>query len=140
MRIGLLGGTFNPVHSGHLHIAEEVLGYCGLDQVWFIPSCRPPHKQLAGEVPFEHRLAMVGIALDGHPEFRVCDIEGVRGGTSYSVETLLQLHETFPQHEYYFIMGLDSFQEIGLWKGLPPTLRTGPCGGDGATRFFRLSA
>ena len=116
MRIGLLGGTFNPIHFGHLHIAEEVLSSCHLDQVWFIPTCKPPHKQLAAEVSFAHRLAMVDAALLTHPTFLSCDVEGQRGGISYSVETLQQLHTEYPEHEYFFIMGLDSFQEIGLWK------------------------
>ncbi len=119
MRIGLLGGTFNPIHFGHLHIAEEVLESCNLDQVWFIPTCQPPHKQLAGEVTFACRLAMVEAALAAYPKFFSCDIEGRRGGTSYSVETLQQLHVEWPQHEYFFIMGLDSFQEIGSWKDYP---------------------
>lgn len=119
MKIGILGGTFNPVHFGHLHIAEEVLVYCGLDQVWFMPTCQPPHKQLADEVSFRHRLAMVEAAVVDEPRFVACDLEGRRGGTSYSVETLEQLHRQHPDHQYYFIMGLDSFAEIGLWKNYP---------------------
>ncbi|RLB71479.1 MAG: nicotinate (nicotinamide) nucleotide adenylyltransferase [Deltaproteobacteria bacterium] len=116
MRIGLLGGTFNPIHFGHLHIAEEVAKSCHLAQVWFIPTCNPPHKQLAGEISFAHRLAMVEAALLDYPLFSSSAIEGQRGGTSYSVETLQQLTEEYPQHEFFFIMGLDSFQEIRLWK------------------------
>ncbi len=119
MRIGLLGGTFNPIHFGHLHIAEEVLNSCHLDQIWFIPTCQSPHKRLAVAISFVHRLAMVKVALSNYPEFYPCDIEGRRGGTSYSVDTLQQLHTEYPQHEYFFIMGLDSFQEIGLWKDYP---------------------
>ena len=119
MRIGILGGTFNPIHFGHLHIAEEVLKCCALDQVWFLPSCRPPHKQLVDEVPFADRLAMVEAAIKDHPRFFANDLEGRRGGTSYSVETLLQLRQEFPQHEFFFIMGLDSFQEISSWKNYP---------------------
>ena len=116
MRIGLLGGTFNPIHFGHLHIAEEVLRSCRLDQIWFVPTNNPPHKQLAAEISFFHRLAMVDVALSDYPQFFSCDIEGRRGGISYSVETLQQLHADYPEHEYFFIMGLDSFQEIGLWR------------------------
>lgn len=116
MRIGLLGGTFNPIHFGHLHIAEEVLVSCNLDQVWFVPTSKPPHKQLADEISFVHRLAMVEAALADYSLFYSCDVEGRRGGTSYSVETLQQLHVEYPQHEYFFIMGIDSFQEIGSWK------------------------
>jgi len=119
MRIGLLGGTFNPIHFGHLHIAEEVQNSCDLEQIWFIPTCKPPHKQLAAEVSFAHRLAMVEAALADYPSFYGNDIEGRRGGTSYSVDTLQQLSEIFPQNEYFFIMGLDSFQEIALWKNYP---------------------
>jgi len=116
MRIGLLGGTFNPIHLGHIHIAEEVLKSCHLDQVWFIPTCQPPHKVLADDVCFSQRLEMVNLVLADYPDFTSCDIEGLRGGTSYSVETLQQLHAQYPQHEFYFIMGIDSFQEIGSWK------------------------
>ncbi|MFK5925432.1 MAG: nicotinate-nucleotide adenylyltransferase [Desulfuromusa sp.] len=116
MRIGLLGGTFNPIHFGHLHIAEEVQKSCSLDQIWFIPTFQPPHKQLEAEVSFEHRLAMVEAALADYPLFISCDIEGRRGGSSYSIDTLQQLHSQYPQHEYFFIMGLDSFQEISTWK------------------------
>jgi len=90
-----------------------------LEQIWFVPTCKPPHKQLVAEVSFAHRLAMVEAALADYPSFYSNDIEGRRGGTSYSVDTLQQLSETYPQHEYFFIMGLDSFQEIAHWKDYP---------------------
>lgn len=116
MKIGILGGTFNPIHFGHLHIAEEVLSSCGLDQVWFIPTCQPPHKDLAEGVTFAQRLEMVEAAIAGDERFRACDLEGRRGGKSYSVTTLELLRQEYPEHEFYFIMGLDSFREIGSWK------------------------
>lgn len=119
MRIGILGGTFNPIHYGHLHIATEVKESCRLDQVWFIPTCRPPHKTLAEEVSFAHRLAMVKAAIADRSDFRACDIEGRRGGLSYSVETLEEIRCRRPEYELFFIMGLDSFQEIALWKNYP---------------------
>ncbi len=116
MRIGLLGGTFNPVHNGHLHIAEAVWRSCGLDQVWFVPAWQPPHKEVADEISYAHRLAMVTLALQDHPAFRPCDIEGQRGGTSFTVDTLCQLRHEYPEHEFFFIMGLDSFRELHLWR------------------------
>ena len=119
MRIGILGGTFNPIHFGHLHIAEEVQESCNLDQIWFLPTCRPPHKQLAADIPFARRLAMVEAALVDFPQFYANDLEGRRGGTSYSVETLEQLRLEYPQHQFFFIMGLDSFQDISSWKDYP---------------------
>ncbi|MBW6509121.1 MAG: nicotinate-nucleotide adenylyltransferase [Desulfuromonadales bacterium] len=115
MRIGLLGGTFNPIHNGHLHIAEEVRKSCQLDQVWFLPSWQPPHKEVAADVSFAQRLAMVEAALADRPDFVACDLEGQRGGISFSVETLIQLRRKYPRHEFFFIMGLDSFREISLW-------------------------
>ena len=116
MRIGILGGTFNPIHNGHLHIAGEVLKACALDRVWFMPACLPPHKDLADAVSFEHRLAMVEVAIEAYPQFAACDLEGRRGGRSYSVKTLEELRRLHPSDEFTFIMGLDSFAEIGLWK------------------------
>jgi len=142
VKIGILGGTFNPIHNGHLHIAEEVLDSCQLDQVWFIPTCQPPHKQLADEVDFSHRLAMVEAALADKPGFYASDLEGRRGGTSYSVETLEQLRREFPQNQFYFIMGLDSFQDIGCWKnyqklfGLANLVVTARPGFSGSLRDF----
>lgn len=138
MKIGILGGTFNPIHFGHLHIAAEVLNTCGLDQVWFIPTFQPPHKTVAEEVPFELRLDMVKAAISGEARFLACDMEGRRGGRSYSVTTLELLRRDHPEHEFFFIMGMDSFREIGLWKSYPRlfelahivvTARPG-CGGD----------
>lgn len=119
MRIGLLGGTFNPIHYGHLHIAEEVMGCCSLDQVWFVPASQPPHKRVAGDVSFDHRQAMVKAAVENDERFLACDIEGQRRGASYSVETLTQLHRQYPDDEFFFIMGLDSFQDISSWKDYP---------------------
>lgn len=116
MRIGILGGTFNPIHDGHLHIASEVLRACSLDQVWFMPACLPPHKGLADAVSFADRLAMVEAAIEPFPRFVTCDLEGRRGGRSFSVRTLEELRHLYPADEFTFIMGLDSFAEIGLWR------------------------
>lgn len=116
MQIGILGGTFNPIHNGHLLIAAEVCRVCKLDQVWFMPACEPPHKDLADAVPFAERLAMVELAIQSNPQFIVSDLEGQRGGRSYSIQTLEELRQRYPADDFTFIMGLDSFTEIGLWK------------------------
>ncbi|MCF6179530.1 MAG: nicotinate-nucleotide adenylyltransferase [Geopsychrobacter sp.] len=115
-RIGIFGGTFNPIHNGHLHIAIEVFGCGTLDEIWFMPACLPPHKNLAAQVSVVHRLAMVETAIEPYSEFVASDLEGRRGGRSYSVKTLQDLRRLHPTVEFTFIMGLDSFAEIGLWK------------------------
>ncbi len=116
MRIGILGGTFNPIHLAHLRIAEEVRDACALDQVLFIPAAQPPHKSVAEEVSFAHRLAMVELAVADNRHFRVSDLENRRPGKSYSVHTLEILHRESPGDEFFFIVGMDSFRDITSWK------------------------
>lgn len=115
MKLGLLGGTFNPIHLAHLRIAEAAREAAGLEQVLFIPAADPPHKPLADDVPFDTRCAMVRLAIADHPGFRVSDIEARRQGKSYTVETLTALRAERPEDELHFIVGSDSFLEIGLW-------------------------
>lgn len=115
VKIGLMGGTFNPIHLAHLRIAEEARELCGLDRVVFIPAADPPHKRLAGDVPFLQRCDMVRRAIAGNPAFQLSDIEGQRGGKSYSVDTIDAFRRLYPQDRLYFIVGSDSFLEIGLW-------------------------
>lgn len=115
MKLGLLGGTFNPIHLAHLRIAEEAREAAGLDQVLFIPAADPPHKPLAGDVSFELRAAMVQLAIAANPAFGVSDIEARRGGKSYTVDTLAALRIEQPDDQLYFIIGSDSFLELGLW-------------------------
>jgi nicotinate-nucleotide adenylyltransferase len=116
MRTGILGGTFNPIHLAHLRIAEEVREVCALEQILFIPAALPPHKSVAEDVPFAHRLAMTELAVADNRHFRVSDLEGRRAGKSYSVHTLEILRREHPQDEYFFIVGLDSFRDITSWK------------------------
>lgn len=115
MRSGILGGTFNPIHLAHLKIAQAACRACRLDRVLFIPAADPPHKPIAGEVSFNHRLAMVEAAVAGSPEFQVSDIEAHRPGKSYSVQTLELLKRRFPTDQFYFIIGLDSFRDLASW-------------------------
>lgn len=115
MKIGLLGGTFNPVHNAHLQIAVEALHACELDRVIFIPAADPPHKKLAGDVPFEMRCRMVQLAIAGNQHFGISRLEGERSGKSYSVDTINIFRQQYPDDELFFIIGGDSFLELGLW-------------------------
>jgi len=116
-RLGLFGGTFNPIHYGHLRAAEEVAEALALRQVWFLPAAQPPHKTAAAVTPFEMRLAMARLAVGRHPRLVVSDFEGRRPGKSYSIETLRQLREEIGDAtELYFILGLDAMLEIATWK------------------------
>jgi nicotinate-nucleotide adenylyltransferase len=116
MKIGILGGTFNPVHNAHLRIAEEARDLFGLDRVIFIPAATPPHKPSVGELSFASRLEMVSLAVADNPHFSVSDMEGVRGGRSYSIDTLRALGLEFPQDELFFIVGADSFNDMSNWR------------------------
>jgi nicotinate-nucleotide adenylyltransferase len=115
MNIGLMGGTFNPLHLAHLRIAEEARDTFDLDRIVFIPAADPPHKPLAGEVPFSHRCEIVRLAIADNPAFELSDIEGRRAGKSYSIDTIGSFHRQYPDDKLYFIIGSDSFLEIGLW-------------------------
>jgi nicotinate-nucleotide adenylyltransferase len=115
-RIGILGGTFNPVHYGHLAAAEEVRDRLNLDRILFIPSFIPPHKQ-EGDVPSAfHRMEMVRLAIAGNPAFIPSDIEIRRGGRSYTIDTIEALRAEHPGDELFFITGLDSFLDIQTWN------------------------
>ena len=116
MKTGILGGTFNPIHLAHLRIAEAAQQEFLLDRVLFIPAADPPHKDLAGEVSFAHRVAMVKAAISGYPLFQVSDLEIRRSGKSFSVDTLEILRREDPAGERFFIIGLDSYRDIASWK------------------------
>ncbi len=115
MKIGLLGGTFDPVHLAHLRVAEEVREKLSLGEIWFIPAGVPPHKRGEPHLPFEERFKLVTLAIADHPAFRVLDLEGRREGPSYTVETLHELRGRHPGIDFYFILGLDAFAEIETW-------------------------
>lgn len=115
-RIGLLGGTFNPIHLGHLRAAEEVEEKFSLDTVLFIPSYIPPHKLTTKMAAPQDRLAMVELAVRGRPRFAASSIEIEARETSYSVFTLDKVKKTYPEARLFFIVGVDAFLEIGTWK------------------------
>lgn len=115
MKTGLLGGSFNPIHNAHLWIAEEARKACGLGRVVFIPAADPPHKVLAGDVPFAMRCRMASLAISDYSAFELSTVEGERGGKSYSIDTINAFRVLNTLDELFFIIGGDSFKEIGLW-------------------------
>jgi nicotinate-nucleotide adenylyltransferase len=115
MRLGLFGGTFDPIHLGHLILAEQCREALDLDRVWFIVAGVPPHKQ--GErTPAAHRLEMVRVAVAGHPAFEACDVETTRPGPHYSVETLGTIRRDRPEDELFFLIGADSLEDLPTWR------------------------
>lgn len=117
MRIGLFGGTFDPVHRGHLDVAAASLRALPLDEVWFIPAGRPPHRSAPG-ASAAHRFAMVALALAGQRRLRVSDIEMTHDGPTYTIETLARLEVRYPAlaGSFCFIAGADAFAEIRTWR------------------------
>lgn len=115
MRLGLFGGTFDPVHYGHLVLAEQCRQACRLDKVWFLPAGRPPHKPDRDLTPAAQRVEMVELAIAGHPDFALCNLEVDRAGPSYTVETLEQVHREQPQAALFFLIGSDSLAELATW-------------------------
>lgn len=117
MRLGVLGGTFDPVHIGHLVMAEEARNLFSLDHIAFIPSARPPHKTQVECSPPMDRLRMVELAIEGNQWMSVSDMEIEREGLSYTVDTLHQLHRIHgPETQLFFITGADSVMEMLTWK------------------------
>lgn len=113
-RLGILGGTFDPIHCGHVLLARFVLERLSLDRILFVPAAEPPHKSdvLA---PAEHRWQMVCLALHGMPHFEASPVELERHGPSYSVDTLRQLRDEHPGSELYLIIGTDNVSEMATW-------------------------
>ena len=114
-RIGILGGTFNPVHIGHLLIAQTVREACGLDRVLLMPCHTPPHKSCEGLAPVADRLAMVRLAVADDPALEVCTVELERGGVSFAVDTMTAFRAQYSACEPHFIIGMDSLRELHLW-------------------------
>ena len=117
MRLGLLGGTFDPIHFGHLRLAEEIYEELNLTKVLLIPGAQPPHKGGPLLAPFTDRLEMTKIAAAYSDYLEACDIEGLRKGPSYSIETIRVIREKYGnQLELFFVLGSDAFKEINTWK------------------------
>jgi nicotinate-nucleotide adenylyltransferase len=118
MKIGILGGTFNPVHIGHLILAVEALEKLALDKIIFIPSYLPPHKDDVGIALAKSRLRMLKLAIKGNKNLSVSDIEIRRKGRSYTIDTINALKAKHPKDELYFIIGSDLLKYLDSWKDL----------------------
>jgi nicotinate-nucleotide adenylyltransferase len=115
MRIGIFGGTFDPVHMGHLIVAEQCRDQARLDQVWFMPAAHPPHKSRAGLTRFEQRCEMLELATAGHPSFRVERLEKDLPPPSYTSETLTELRRLHPMNDFDLVLGSDGVPDLPGW-------------------------
>jgi nicotinate-nucleotide adenylyltransferase len=117
MHLAIFGGTFNPVHYGHLKGAEAVLAEIKAEKALFIPVAEPPHKEAADLASPAHRLEMIRLAISGNPFFALSDIEVTRGGLSYTIDTLTEILDTFePRPKLTLVIGTDSFNEFSSWR------------------------
>lgn len=114
MRLGILGGTFDPIHVGHLAVAKAAMECARLDRVVFVPSAQPPHRG-AAVAPADDRLAMTSLAVQGQPGLEVSDVEIRRGGMSYTADTLTELHREHPDDELFLILGWDAARLFRSW-------------------------
>lgn len=115
-KLGIMGGTFNPVHIGHLIAAQEVADKMGLDKIIFMPTGNPPHKQNGEVLPVIHRYEMVKLAIENNQNFEISDYEAKRSGKTYTYDTLLGLKSTYDSVQIYFIVGFDTLKEMDSWK------------------------
>ena len=122
-RLGILGGTLDPVHFGHLDAAEAARQTLTLDEVWFMPSHDPPHRPLDPLASAFHRFAMVSLVAAEHSAYRASDIELRRTGPSYTIDTLKELHGLgWRPRQLFFIIGVDAFAEVASWRAYPAVL------------------
>lgn len=120
-RIGLYGGTFDPPHFGHLHLANEMMARYQLDEVWFIPTAIAPHKLERPPTPAAHRIKMVELSIEGLPHFKLLDVEVRRGGTSYTIDTIDEIladPEMSKDREFFLIMSDEYIATLKEWKGI----------------------
>jgi nicotinate-nucleotide adenylyltransferase len=121
-RIGVFGGSFDPVHMGHLTIAQDAVEQLELNRLIFVPAAVPPHKQGKTLVEGRHRFEMLQLATETNLSFEVSDMELQRGGVSYTFDTMKQIQFEYPDAELFFIVGLDSLVELHLWRNIEQLL------------------
>jgi nicotinate-nucleotide adenylyltransferase len=116
MRLGIYGGSFDPVHYGHLLLAESCREQCALDEVWLLPAAVPPHKTDQTLTSARQRIEMLNLAIGGHDAFRISTIEIDRGGVSYTVDTLTGIRQQHPHAELFLLMGADTLHDLPNWR------------------------
>jgi nicotinate-nucleotide adenylyltransferase len=116
MQLGVFGGTFDPVHFGHLLLAECCREQCGLDAVWFVPAAVAPHKQDQRPTPAAQRIEMLELAIAGNPAFSVCRYEADRGSVNFTVDTLEHIHAENPADELFLLIGADMLADLPNWR------------------------
>lgn len=121
-RVGILGGTFNPPHLGHMILAQDAAEAFELDQVWFLPCAQPAHKPGSIVAPAEHRIQMLQACVHGDPRWHLSLIEIERAGISYTIDTLRQLTKDHPDIDWHFIIGADTLLELHSWKSIEDLL------------------
>ena len=123
-RLAILGGTFDPIHAGHLRMAHAIQKQLEFDRIVFLPAFKPPHKQVRHDfAPFEDRLAMVSLAIQPYEAFTVSSLEAERGGLSYTFDTVCCLQELWPDADIYMIIGEDSLDQLYTWHRILELLR-----------------
>lgn len=122
IKVGIMGGTFDPIHIGHLILAMEAINYKNLDEVWFIPTGNPNFKQDKNVTDKQKRFEMVKIATQDNKKFNVCDYEINKNGVTYSWETMKYLRENY-DYDFYFIMGEDSLMSVETWENAEDFLK-----------------
>lgn len=115
-KVGIMGGTFNPIHFVHLLLAEAAYEQYHLDEIVFLPSKRPAYKPISEVIEEEHRFHMIELAISDNPHFSVSDMEFYREGNTYTADTLLELTKKFPDTEFYFVIGGDSLFSLEKWS------------------------
>jgi nicotinate-nucleotide adenylyltransferase len=116
MRLGIFGGSFDPVHNGHIALARACYEQAALDEVWFTPTAIQPLKQRGPKATDAQRVEMLNLAIESEPSWRVCTLEIDRGGMSYTVDTLRQLHVELPEAKLFFMVGADAVRDVPKWK------------------------